>query len=86
MKTNIQYAHCTKFTAGEKDVHPHSAYEMRYAEVDIYMEEDPEYNGCDWYVRRGNVLVGTGETREDALNSAAYWLMDYSRKVAMGNG
>lgn len=83
----LSYAHCTKYTTGQLDREPHSAYETRSVNVTLWrISGNPDGMGIDedtFHVRdeSGNV-IGCDFSKEDAIHDALYRLMADSRKQA----
>ena len=80
----ITYAHCVKFTHGQLDRYPHSAYEMRSVEVTVwYLPATPECDFDAYHVKDSTGrLIGDEESIEFAIFDAQYRLMDQSREAA----
>ena len=80
----ITYAHCVKFTPGQLDRYPHSAYETR--EIDVQVWRLPAIPECPWenfHVKTlDGVFLGEGDDITDAVSEAKYRLMDQSREAA----
>jgi len=86
MKTQltIQYARCIKFTPGQPDQAPHSAY--RATPAFVHLLASPERDGfTDWTVLRDGETIGEGQTSAEAIADAQYTLMANSRH-ALENG
>ena len=87
----ITYAHCVKYTPGQLDREPHSAYETRSVTVSLWripgerqgVASDDDY----FHVKdeHGNI-IGHEDTKEGAIFTAQYNLMNDSRKQASLQG
>lgn len=81
----LTYAHCTHATAGKGDVAPFTRYETRSVEFVMYrvgphpMIQDDEDS---FDVEVDGEIVGSGDTKEEAIGDARYRLMDKSRSAA----
>ncbi len=84
----LTYAHCTKYTVGQLDREPWSAYEMRSVEAVMYRnppdrnmgEEEDDFNV---YVNGRN--MGWGYDKEEAISDAGYRLMAESRDAVINH-
>lgn len=82
----ICYAHCIRFTPGQPDVHPHSAYEWRVVDAILeHIRPSAYWEWDQWRVKIGPNWISNEEDERDAIDSAQYNLMDESRKLAAQN-
>ena len=78
----IAYAHCTFATPGQLDREPFTRYELATIDVTLTFLKADGFTP-DWYhVTLGGVVIGDGESCEDALGEARYGLMCRSRDRA----
>lgn len=80
----ITYAHCTKATAGQPDRYPFTEYEFRTVDALMYRDHGNPIFGLedDFFVEVDGKRLPSGDTKEDAVGMARYWLMHYSREAA----
>lgn len=78
----IQFAKCVQWRTGELDVHPYSKYEVDSLDVAlIKVEPEPDYPFSAWIVRTlEGQKIGAGETENEAIDDAEYYLMNRSRE------
>jgi hypothetical protein len=78
IKAKIQYAHLC-----ESDSLPRP-YQLRECEVEL--EGSMQDWGPDWVARLGGRVIGDGADPKEALGSAEYWLMNWSRHYYQAQG
>jgi len=81
----LTYAHCTKATPGKPDTAPNTAYVLCSVPFTMYrVGTNPLIAGdADTFdVEVNGAVIGSGDTKDDALADARYRLMDTSRTAA----
>jgi len=79
----VEYAHCTRWTQGQLDCAPYSRYEMRCICATLTQHQNSFEETTEYLVAFDGLLIGDGESENEAIAQARYWLMNESRKEAM---
>jgi hypothetical protein len=81
----ITYSHCVKYTPGQLDRAPFSAYIMKTVEIDLYRCSGDSTDPQEWFkIKIDGQFLSSGDTIDDAIFEAQYRLMACSRDVAVG--
>lgn len=79
----IEYAHCIKWTQGQLDCAPYSRYELRSVCATLRQYRGLLDEPTEYLVTFDGVVIGDGDSDNEAIAQARYWLMNESRKKAM---
>ncbi len=80
----IEYAHCIRWTQGQLDCAPYSRYEMR-AVCATLTQHRMLLETTEYLVTFDGAIIGDGESENEAVDQARYWLMRDSRRQAEEN-
>lgn len=80
---SLEYAHCVKWTQGQLDCAPYSRYEIRSVLATLTQHPSLLDEVTNYLVTFDGQIIGDGDSENDAIAQAQYWLMDESRRDAM---
>jgi hypothetical protein len=81
--TTLHYVECVKYTAGQLDVAPFSAYVNRYVEVTFWKTPSDYDNDFDFVCKdESGKIIADGNDFEECKGFASYHLMNESRERA----
>jgi len=81
----LTYSHCIKATRGQLDRYPHTDYVRKTVDAKMWRYPAAIEIGetADTFaVEVNGQLFESGDTKEDAIHEACYWLMNNSRQEA----
>lgn len=79
---SIQYARCIKWTQGQLDAAPWSAYQTASAGVSLIIAPSLLDECIDYSIVHDGQVIGEGESENKAIADAQWFLMNESRQEA----
>ncbi len=76
----ITYAHCRKWTHGQLDCEPYSAYAL--VSISVVLQSRTHNDETDYYVLVNGERIGIGASASEAIEDSRWALMNESRKQA----